>query len=145
MVEVRKITAGETYEIRLKVLRINSPLSFKFQGDLDGDTFHLGVFENKKLLAVASFVKSTQSLLKGSQYQLRGMATLESFQNLGFGKILLQEAEVRLRSLNTEVLWCNARVIAFDFYKKQGFEFFGKIFEIEDVGPHAVMVKKLRK
>ena len=145
MVEVRKITAGETYEIRLKVLRINSPLSFKFQGDLDRDTFHLGVFENKKLLAVASFVKSTQSLLKGSQYQLRGMATLESFQNLGFGKILLQEAEVRLRSLNTEVLWCNARVIAFDFYKKQGFEFFGKIFEIEDVGPHAVMVKKLRK
>ena len=145
MVEVRKITVGETYDIRLKVLRINSPLSFKFQGDLDGDTFHLGVFENKKLLAVASFVKSTHSLLKGSQYQLRGMATLESFQNLGFGKILLQEAEVRLRSLNTEVLWCNARVIAFDFYKKQGFEFFGKIFEIEDVGPHAVMVKKLRK
>ena len=145
MVEVRKITAGETYEIRLKVLRINSPLSFKFQGDLDGDTFHLGVFENKKLLAVASFVKSTHSLLKGSQYQLRGMATLESFQNLGFGKILLQEAEVRLRSLNTEVLWCNARVIAFDFYKKQGFEFFGKIFEIDHVGLHVAMVKRLMK
>jgi len=144
MVEVRKITARETYEIRLKVLRIKSPLSYKFQGDLDGDTFHLGAFENKKLLTVASFVKSTHPSLTGSQYHLRGMATLESFQNRGFGKILLQEAEVRLRSLDTEVLWCNARVIAFDFYLKQGFEFFGEIFNIEDVGPHAVMVKKLR-
>jgi ribosomal protein S18 acetylase RimI-like enzyme len=144
MVEVRKITARETYEIRLKVLRINSPLSYKFQGDLDGDTFHLGAFENKKLLTVASFVKSTHPSLTGSQYHLRGMATLESFQNRGFGKILLQEAEVRLRSLDTEALWCNARVIAFDFYLKQGFEFFGEIFNIEDVGPHAVMVKKLR-
>ena len=73
------------------------------------------------------------------------MATLESFQNRGFGKILLSAAEVQLRSLDTEVLWCNARVIAFDFYLKQGFEFFGKIFKIEDVGPHAVMVKRLIK
>jgi len=59
MVEVRKITVGETYDIRLKILRINSPLPYKFQGDLGGDAFHFGTFENKKLLAVTSFVKST--------------------------------------------------------------------------------------
>ena len=47
MVEVRKITVGETYDIRLKVLRINSPLPYKFQGDFDGDAFHFGTFENK--------------------------------------------------------------------------------------------------
>jgi hypothetical protein len=55
MVQVRRATVGETYDIRLKVLRINGPKSHKFQGDLDGDTFHLGTFENKKLLDVASF------------------------------------------------------------------------------------------
>ena len=47
MVEVRKITVGETYEIRLKVLRINCPLSYMFQGDFDGDTCHLGTFEKQ--------------------------------------------------------------------------------------------------
>tara|TARA_B110000967_G_scaffold153824_1_gene158365 strand:- start:29447 stop:29725 length:279 start_codon:yes stop_codon:yes gene_type:complete len=86
MVEVRKITVGETYDIRLMILRINSPLPYKFQGDLDGDAFHFGTFENKKLLAVTSFVKSTHPSLKGSQYQLRGMSTLESFQKLRFWK-----------------------------------------------------------
>jgi len=57
----------------------------------------------------------------------------------------LQVVEVRLRSLDTEVLSCNLRDIVFDFCKKQGFEFFGKIFEIEHVGLHAPMVKRLMK
>ena len=90
-------------------------------------------------------MKSTHPSLKGTQCQFRGMATLESFQNRGFGKTLLHVAEVRLRSLDTEVLWCNPRDIVVDFCKKQGVEFFGKIFEIEHVGLHAAMVKRLMK
>ena len=49
MVEVRKITVGETYDIRLKILRINSPLPYKFQGDFDGDAFHFGTFEKQTI------------------------------------------------------------------------------------------------
>tara|TARA_B110000879_G_scaffold116999_1_gene155717 strand:+ start:16839 stop:16976 length:138 start_codon:yes stop_codon:yes gene_type:complete len=45
----------------------------------------------------------------------------------------LQEVEVQLRFLDTEVLWYNPRDIVVDFCKKQGFEVFGKIFKIEHV------------
>ena len=57
----------------------------------------------------------------------------------------MQVVEVRLRSLDTEVLSYNLRDIVVDFCKKQGVEFFGKIFEIEHVGLHAPMVKRLMK
>lgn len=89
MVQVRRATVGETYDIRLKVLRINGSRSHKFQGDLDGDTFHFGAFENIKLLAVASFVKSTHPLLKGTQCQFRGMAILESFLKSNMWDLML--------------------------------------------------------
>ena len=49
MIEVKKITAIETYDIRLEVLRKNIPLPFEFKGDFDDDTFHLGAFKNGAL------------------------------------------------------------------------------------------------
>jgi hypothetical protein len=46
--------------------------------------------------------------------------------------------------MNIDCLWCNARIIAVDFYKKQGLETFGEQFEIPLVGNHYVMFKKIR-
>jgi predicted GNAT family N-acyltransferase len=144
MIQIKKISAHDTYPIRLEVLRKNIPLPYEFNGDFDKDTFHLGAFDNNKLIAVSSYMKAKNSNFEGTQYQLRGMATLGEYQGVGAGKLMMQEAFTLLNKKNIDCLWCNARVIAVDFYKKQGLETFGDQFEIPLVGNHYVMFKKLK-
>ncbi|UMB60895.1 GNAT family N-acetyltransferase [Lutibacter sp. A80] len=143
MIEIKEITAKETFEIRLEVLRRNIPLPYEFKGDFDQDTFHLGAFKEGKLIAVSSFMKAENNSFKGKQYQLRGMATLNNYQGFGAGKLLISKAEEILKSLHINCLWCNARVIALDFYKKQGFLTYGDKFEVPLIGDHFVMYKYL--
>ncbi len=143
MIEIKNISAQETYAIRLEVLRKDIDLPYKFNGDLDKDTFHLGAFKEDKLIAVSSFMKVKNRNFKGVQYQLRGMATLTQYQGFGIGKQLIIKAEKILKPLNIDCLWCNARVIAVDFYKKQGFKTFGEVFDIPLIGGHYSMYKYL--
>lgn len=143
MIEIKKISAEDTYAIRLEVLRKNIPLPYKFNGDLDSDTFHLGAFKDGKLIAVSSFMKVKNKSFKGSQFQLRGMATLAEYQGFGIGKQLILKAEGILKPLKIDCLWCNARIIAVNFYKKQGFLTFGEVFDISLIGDHFIMYKYL--
>ena len=41
------------------------------------------------------------------------------------------------------LLWCNARIIAVEFYKKIGFQIKGEEFDIPDIGKHYFMYKKI--
>lgn len=141
MISIKKITAEDTYPIRLEVLRKNIALPYKFNGDFDSDTFHLGAFDNDKLISVSSFMKVDNPQFVGKQYQLRGMATLNEYQGTGSGKLMMQKSFEMLKELNIQYLWCNARVVAVNFYKNQGFNTVGEMFEIPLVGPHFVMMK----
>lgn len=143
MIEVKKISASDTYPVRLEVLRKNIPLPYQFNGDLDSDTFHLGVFKNNQLIAVSSYMKAENSNFKGSQYQLRGMATLSEYQGIGAGKLMMEKAVAILKEFDINCLWCNARVVAVPFYEKQGLKTFGDKFNIQYVGGHYVMYKYL--
>ena len=143
MIQIKEISAEETFPIRLEVLRKNIPLPFEFNGDFDSDTIHLGAFKNDKLIAVSSYMKANYKDFEGNQYQLRGMATLTEYQGFGAGKLMLQKAVQILKDKNSNLLWCNARIAAVEFYKKQGFQTFGEKFEISYVGDHYVMFKKI--
>jgi predicted GNAT family N-acyltransferase len=143
MIHIKEISAQETFPIRLEVLRKNIALPYEFKGDYDAGTFHLGAFKDNELIAVSSYMKASNSNFEGNQYQLRGMATLIEYQGFGVGKLMLQKAFLILKEKNTNVLWCNARIAAVDFYKKQGFQTFGEKFEISLVGEHYVMFKEL--
>jgi predicted GNAT family N-acyltransferase len=143
MIQIKEISAEETFPIRLEVLRKNIPLPFEFNGDFDSDTIHLGAFKNDKLIAVSSYMKANYKDFEGNQYQLRGMATLTEYQGFGAGKLMLQKAIQILKEKNSNLLWCNARIAAVEFYKKQGFQTFGEKFDISYVGNHYVMFKKL--
>ena len=143
MIKVKRITANDTFSIRKEVLRKNIPLPFEFNGDLDDETFHLGAFKNDKLIAVSSFMKVKNKNFKGKQFQLRGMATLVDFQGFGAGKLMLEKALSILKEFNIDCLWCNARIKAVNFYKKQGLQTFGEKFDIAYVGEHYVMFKYL--
>ena len=143
MIQIKKISAKETYPIRLAVLRKNIPLPHEFNGDFDEETFHLGAFENNKLIAVSSYMKASNANFKGTQYQLRGMATLSEYQGIGVGKLMIKEAFSILATLKINCLWCNARVSAINFYEKQGLQTFGEIFDVNHIGNHYVMFKYL--
>ena len=143
MITITEIKAEQTYPIRKSVLREGMTLSHQMNGDHESSTLHLGLFDEDRLVCVGSFMKAAKSNFKGHQYQLRGMASSKGSQGKGYGKELLQKAEELLKEKNVDVLWCNARVVAIDFYSKLGYEFFGDIFEVNEVGPHFVMFKEL--
>ncbi len=143
MIRITEIKAKDTYEIRKTVLRQGMTLSHKMDGDLKADSLHLGLFEYDLLVCVASFMKSSKADFNGLQYQLRGMGTSIAFQGKGYGKLLMDKAEQMLTSKGVDVIWCNARVKALDFYRKLGYELRGDVFEVPQVGPHFMMFKKL--
>lgn len=143
--KIRQVSAEKILPLRRDILRPGYSLQeSRFEGDLDANTFHLALFEENKIQAVATFMQNKNPLLPDSkQYQLRGMAVNHNLQGKGFGKAIFEKGEKLLRLKNIGYLWFNARKTAVDFYRKQGCRILGEEFDIPSVGPHFVMIKKL--
>ncbi|MDO6674971.1 GNAT family N-acetyltransferase [Tenacibaculum sp. 1_MG-2023] len=139
MIKIKNISAQETYDIRLAVLRNNIDLPYKFKEDKLESTFHLGAFYNNKLVGIASFIQNRIDVIKGEQYQLRGMATLPEVRGMGAGRMLIEEAKSVLKGKDITILWCNARKEAVGFYESLGFTIIGEEFEVQKVGSHFKM------
>ena len=142
MIEIKLISAEETYEIRKRVLRKNISLTEKTDGDFDDNTFHIGAYLDGKLGSVSTYVVEGNSYFSGLQYRLRGMATDENYQGNGLGKKSILRAEEILKERRVDVLWFNARIVALGFYKKLGYEIIGEGFDIKYIGSHFNMYKK---
>lgn len=143
--QVKQISALDTHVIRQKILRQGKSLEeCIFQHDDDDQTFHLGAFEEGKLVSIASFYyENNQAFADENQYRLRGMATLAEFQKRGLSSELLRVAFSLISKNFCTLLWCNARMEASGFYQKVGFEKVGETFEIEGIGPHVLMFKRI--
>ncbi len=48
-----------------------------------------------------------------------------------------------LKKRDCDILWCNARLLAVNFYKSVGFKIIGELFDIEAIGPHYYMYKEI--
>ncbi|MFL1012982.1 GNAT family N-acetyltransferase [Flavisericum labens] len=142
---IKQITANKTYEIRQPILRTGQPIeTCFFEGDNLETTYHLGIFSEEKLVGVSSFFKNNNSLFTiSSQYQLRGMAILKNYQKHGLGRDILKQGEQMLKLKNVNLIWCNAREVAINFYAKNGYQIIGDPFNIKDIGLHFVMYKSL--
>lgn len=145
LVKIKQVHYTETYPIRQIILRPNRALeTCFFQGDERETTIHFGLFFQNELVGIISLFKNENPLFEEEwQYQIRGMAVLENFQKYGFGKMLVRHSEEFLQKQNTKLIWFNAREVAVNFYKKQGYEIIGNAFDIPDVGVHFVMWKNL--
>ncbi len=144
MIQIKEIETPDTYKIRKEILRKDIPLTEKIEGDFDETTLHLGAFVNGKLVSIVTYLQDNHKALEGLQYRLAGMATLNEYQKKGIGKQLIMESLKILSDKKVEILWCNARIVALDFYKKLGFQIFGKKFDIPFIGTHYIMYKKLK-
>jgi len=98
----------------------------------------------RKSVLRESFMKASNAGFKGLQFQLRGMGSSIGSQGKGYGKALLTNAEQILKDRGVDLIWCNARVVALDFYSKLGYTSIGNLFEVDQVGPHFVMFKNLK-
>ncbi|MAF90887.1 MAG: GNAT family N-acetyltransferase [Bdellovibrionota bacterium] len=142
--KIKLANTNEVLDLRHKILRAHLPKedSLYPTDDLES-SFHLAAFTNENVvIGVASFFPEKYQNADHA-YRLRGMASAENARGLGVGKALLLEAFKELKDRGCDILWCNAREIAFPFYEKLGFNFDSEMFEIANIGPHKIMSRKI--
>ncbi len=124
MVEVKPITAEDTYAIRHSVLRPHQTIEdCKYDQDSVKGAFHLGGFYDGTLISIASFYPQNQQALQAAPaYQLRGMATLEEYRTQKAGSTLIAYAERKLADMGAALVWCNARCHVKGYYEKLGWK-----------------------
>ncbi|MEY3849914.1 MAG: hypothetical protein RJA38_355 [Bacteroidota bacterium] len=107
-------------------------------------TFHFGVQIDDLTVATVTFQEETSSKLpQEKQYRLRAMAVREGYRGQGFGDAIVEEGVKYLSSLGIQVVWCDARVAALNFYRRLQFEEFEEEYEIPIIGLHRFMWKVL--
>ncbi|PRP68036.1 GNAT family N-acetyltransferase [Nonlabens agnitus] len=149
-ITIKEITTLETYSVRHAVLRVGRPLE---ECAMDGDdlstTFHLGAFDGDLHVGVATFLKSEAVDLpinfpaETTYYQLRGMGVVADHQGKGIGADIVTQGIHRLKELNIDILWFNARIKAVPFYERLGFTSYGEPFEVKNIGTHYKMYAAL--
>ena len=113
-----------------------------FDGDDDAHAFHFGAFVADRLLGCVSYLPAPYE--GEPAYRLRGMAVQADYQGCGIGRVLAVESERQLVALTpVRLLWCNARRQAVGFYEKLGWTVTGEPFDVEGIGAHSLMIKRL--
>ena len=145
-VVLKTVNSKELLEIRSKVLRNNSNFKYcKFSGDNKKSSIHIAALKNNRVIGGVSLLKNKSSHLNLKNcFQLRGMCVLKEFQNNGIGNKLLLEAERYCISFKINNLWMNAREKALNFYLSSNYKDLGISYEIEGIGLHYFLYKKLK-
>ncbi|MDC0204344.1 GNAT family N-acetyltransferase [Flavobacteriales bacterium] len=144
-VEIKKVDADKVRLLRHSELRKGQDFSTtSYLRDYDEGTFHMACIVDNKIVTCATFYSETSIKIKSDNaYRLRGMATDFNFQRKGYASDLMSESFKELKKRDCDMVWCNARLVAVDFYKSVGFKITGELFDIVGIGPHYYMYKKM--
>ena len=144
-VEINKVDAEKIRPLRHSELRKGQDFSTTaYLRDYEEDTFHMACIVEEKIVTCATFYPEKSIKIKSNNaYRLRGMATDANFQRKGYASELMKESFKELKKRGCDILWCNARLVAVDFYKSIGFKIAGDLFDIAGIGPHYYMYKKI--
>ena len=143
--DIKVVVAKDIRPLRNLVLRPNLPIETTYY-DLDNDieTFHLASIMDNTIISIGTFYPENDIELQTKNgYRLRGMATHPKFRRKSAATKLMKESFVLLKEKKCDFLWCNARLVAVEFYKSLGFKITGKIFDIPSIGPHYKMYKSV--
>ena len=111
--DIRKIDAEDTWEIRHKVMWPNKNIDYvKLENDHEG--IHYGVIERDFIIAVISM------FINNGRVQFRKFATLKDKQGQGYGTKLLKYIMEEAAKLGGTYIWCNARKEKISFYRRFG-------------------------
>jgi len=120
-IEIREITADQTWDLRHRVMYPNEPFeSIKLSDDVEG--VHFGLFKNNRLVSVVSL------FVRNNEVQFRKLATEVDEQKNGHGtKLILFILEYAIK-IQASRIWCNARENKAYFYEKFGLQATNKTY-----------------
>lgn len=119
MAVVEQIFSSLTWRIRQLAMYPEKEIKqMELANDFDG--IHFGIYHEYELTGVVSLFENDKTA------QFRKMAILPEAQGKGFGKQLLLYLIDYCKQQKIEILWCNARTSATEFYKKIGFATIGE-------------------
>ena len=144
-IEINKVDVESIRPLRHSELRKGQDFSTtSYLKDYEEGTFHMACIVDEGIVSCATFYAQTSMKVKSDNaYRLRGMATDSNFQRQGFARNLIIESFKELKKRDCDMLWCNARLVAVNFYKSVGFKIIGELFDIEAIGPHYYMYKEI--
>ena len=134
-VNIKKVDAERIRPLRHSELRKGQDFSTtSYLKDYEVDTFHMGCIVDDKIVTCATFYPEKSTKIKTENaYRLRGMATDSRFKRKGYASNLMAESFKELKKIDCDMVWCNARLVAVDFYKSVGVKITGELFDIEDL------------
>ncbi|TGD81254.1 GNAT family N-acetyltransferase [Hymenobacter wooponensis] len=136
-VQIRPITAAETYPLRHQVLwPQESPDYIKLNYDEQGH--HFGAFYNNQLVSVISL------FIDGNVARFRKFATRPDCQGQGIGSKLLRHVLEYARTKGAQRIWCDARAVNEAFYRAFGLEPEGNRFYRGTI-PYMRMARDLKE
>lgn len=137
MVEVRQVTVDVVRPLRHAILRAGYPEGESvYPADDLLDTVHLAAFDGDEVVGTATFFP--EPFEGRPAWRLRGMAVADGRRSQGLGSLLLAEVVRRVREASGDLLWCNARTVALQFYVGHGFTTVGEEFLVAHGVPHHV-------
>ena len=137
-IKIKKVPIKLIYPFRKKSLYINKKVANSiYKEDSLKKTLHIALFEHESLVSGVTLIQNKE-FNNFNSLQIRGMFTLKKKIRKGFGTILLNYVKQNILK-KKQILWCNARLDALDFYKKNGFIEFGSSFDIKGIGMHRKM------
>lgn len=143
--QAQRLQPEEIQQLRNEVLWPHKTFeSCILETDHFPSTFHFGVkVEGLTVATVTLQQESSSTLPQEKQYRLRAMAVREGYRGRGFGDAIVEEGLKHLIELGVEVVWCDARIAALNFYRRLQFEELEEEYEIPIIGLHRFMWKVL--
>lgn len=118
----KKLAPEETIDLRHRVMWPDAPRTSVIL-QKDASALHIGAFMAGTLVAVGSFFPQDGSV------RLRKLAVEDTFQGKGIASQLLDFAILQLQQDGHSQIWCDARVSALGFYRRNGFEIDPIVFQ----------------
>lgn len=141
-IHIQNITPEQTRSLRHLVLwpHIEKEADCVIAQDHDNDAFHLGAECDGNIIAIGSFFPMVTEKMKAENpYRLRAMASHPDYRGSGAAAKLILNSFDELRNRKCDLLWCDARLSAVNFYLKLGLEAIDQIYDVPKIGPHKFM------
>ncbi len=110
--------------------------------DFDDATRHFSTRNAEGMVVACCTIVQEAKEVNGKKYalRLRAMAAHPNLRRMGLSKQLLYHV---IKIFPGESFWCDAREVAVPFYLKCGWEVKSEVYDIPQIGPHYLMVKKV--
>jgi len=142
-IEFKGISLKEIQKLRkINLYSNNLGKLSNYKEDAFKKTKHYGIFKDDRLVSGLTLIENTKDL-KEKNVQIRGMFTIKSEMKRGYGSMLIKNVIIKSKQNKIKTIWCNARISALRFYKRNKFIEVGDKFNIPLIGAHKKLTRKL--